>query len=127
MTIIGLVLMVGCNTSHQKSGINLNKGEKWIVNDEMIPHIEKGNELLNTFISEKDQNYLKLAENLSDQNNALIMSCTMEGESHDELHKWLHPHMVLIEKLSNASSFNEAESIISDIEKSFQTYYRYFK
>ena len=126
LALLGITLMVACNSTHQQSDINLNNGEKWKVNAEMKPHIEKGNELLTEFISNKDKDYQKLAENLKTQNNSLIQSCTMKGESHDELHKWLHPHIELTEKLSNAHSTSEAEEIISQLEKSFNTYQNYF-
>lgn len=126
--ILGLTLIVAsCNSNHKQSNINLNNGEKWIVNSEMKPHIEKGNELLSDFISKKDEDYKKLAKNLKAQNNYLIKSCTMKGESHDELHKWLHPHMELIEKLSNADNIEKAEDIISELNKSFETYQNHFQ
>ena len=51
----------------------------------------------------------------------------MTGESHDELHKWLLPHIELINQLSLAENFNEAESVISQLEKSFQTYKSRFR
>lgn len=126
--ILGLTLIVAsCNSNHQQSDINLNNGEKWKVNSEMKPHIEKGNELLSDFISKKDEDYKKLAKNLKNQNNYLIKSCTMKGESHDELHKWLHPHMELIEKLSNADNIEKAEDIISELNKSFEIYQNHFQ
>lgn len=125
--IAGMALMLACNSNHQKTDINLNNGEKWEVNSEMKPHIEKGNKLLNDFVSQQEKDYLKLADNLKEQNNALIQSCTMKGESHDELHKWLHPHMKLTEDLSNAKDMNEAKSIISKLENSFETYNTHFQ
>lgn len=126
LALLGITLIAACNSTHQESNINLNNGEKWKVNAEMKPHIEKGNELLTVFISNKDKDYQKLAQDLKTQNNSLIQSCTMKGESHDQLHKWLHPHIELIEKLSTAHSTSEAEDIISQLEKSFNTYQNYF-
>lgn len=122
-----MTIIFACNSDHQKGGINLNNGEKWKVNREMMPHIEKGSELLNDFISQHDKDYLKLAESLKEQNGALIQSCTMKGESHDELHKWLHPHMELIEELANAKDFNEAEVVIIKLENSFKTFHNHFQ
>lgn len=124
LALLGIGLMVACNSP--QGDITLNDGKKWKVNAEMKPHIKKGNELLVEFISSKDDDYQKLAENLKTQNNSLIKSCTMKGKSHDELHKWLHPHMELIEKLSNADSTAEVEETISQLEKSFNTYQTYF-
>jgi hypothetical protein len=37
----------------------------------------------------------------------------MDGKSHDELHKWLHPHMALIESLQEAENDDAANKIIS--------------
>ena len=127
LMIMGVTLIIACNSNHQKSDIELNNGEKWEVNDEMKPHIEKGNAILDEFISQNSEYYQKLAENLTTQNNQLIKSCTMKGESHDELHKWLHPHMKLVEELSSAKDFNNAKKIISKLESSFNTYHNYFQ
>ena len=124
---VAMTFIIACESNHQKSDINLNNGEKWIVNSEMKPHIEKSKELLKKYNSTKGNDYKQLAEDLKDQNNALIKSCTMKGESHDELHKWLHPHMGIIEDLSNAKDLNEAETIISRLEASFKTYDKHFQ
>ena len=51
----------------------------------------------------------------------------MKGESHEELHKWLHPHMQLIEELAQAKDSDEADPIIRDLEDSFNTYDSYFQ
>jgi hypothetical protein len=51
----------------------------------------------------------------------------MDGKSHEELHKWLHPHMQLIEDLGNADNDQQANEIIAQLNKSFQTYHNYFQ
>lgn len=127
LVILGMSIILACDSNQHEGNINLNNGEKWKVNNEMKPHIKNGSELLIDFVSSQDTDYLKLANELKDQNNALIQSCTMDGESHDELHKWLHPHMQLIEELGNAKDFNEAESIIVRLEDSFKIYTEYFE
>jgi hypothetical protein len=127
LSILGIMLLMACNSNHQSGTLKLNNGEKWEVNEDMSPHIDKGNELVHEFISQKGTDFQTLAENLISQNNNLIQSCTMKGESHDELHKWLHPHMDLINKLSNASNLEEAKVLISQIDQSFETYQNYFE
>jgi len=124
---LAIALMVACDSEKQQSDINLNDGEKWKVNSEMKPHIERGNEMLDDFISENGTDYLQLAENLKAQNSALVKSCTMKGESHDELHKWLHPHLELTDQLSDAKSLDKAKEIIPQLEASFDTYENYFE
>lgn len=116
------------NSLHEaQNTINLNDGQKWQVNPEMKPHIQKGRELLEGYNSAGNQDYQQLAENLKAQNNALIESCTMKGESHDELHKWLHPHIELVNKLSKAQNAEEAEEIVSALQQSFKNYQNYFE
>ena len=108
-------------------GISLNNGEKWEVNAEMKPHIEKGEAVLKAFITEESEDYPQLAAELQEQNNALIKSCTMKGKSHDELHKWLYPHIQLINQLSKAENYTQAKETINALEKSFKLYHQYFK
>jgi len=115
------------NQNHEQVQIELNEGQKWKVNEEMKPHIEQGQALLNTYVAESDTDYKKLAANLQEQNSNLIKSCTMDGKSHDELHKWLHPHLELIKELSNANSPEEAAAITKELQTSFEVYSAHFE
>ena len=124
---VSILFLTACNSNSDTSDLTLNNGEKWKVNTEMKPHIEKGNEILTAYLVQKNTNYQKLAEDLISQNNSLIKSCTMKGESHDELHKWLNPHMGMIKDLSNANDLKEAELIVTQIEQSFNIYKGYFE
>jgi hypothetical protein len=142
---VGGFLLYGCgNTSNEKtkehtethqdyqhddeqSTIRLNNGEKWLVNEEMKPFILEAENILKEYISKKSTDYKALAEQLKKKNSGLIKSCTMKGESHDELHNWLHPHIDLIKALSEATSDEDAASIVSELENSFKTYHNYFQ
>lgn len=126
MAMSGLLLF-GCNAHHSSDNLQLNNGAKWKVNAEMKPHIEKGNEILSAYKAQQSTQYNDLAQQLKSQNDMLIGSCTMQGESHDELHKWLHPHIELIQKLEDAKDPKVAEVIVGQIEQSFQTYQNYFE
>ncbi|WP_187240801.1 hypothetical protein [Mesonia sp. HuA40] len=57
----------------------------------------------------------------------MIKSCTKKGENHEVLHKWLQPHINLIEKLSKAETNEEAEVIIFKLQKSLGSYEHYFQ
>ncbi|MCO5232898.1 MAG: hypothetical protein LC105_05140 [Chitinophagales bacterium] len=114
---------------HQAAGsetIELNNGEKWIVNEEMKPFVLKGSQMVDEYIQRKGTDYKKLASDIEDQNNQLINSCTMDGKSHDELHKWLHPHLELVDDLKNASSQDEANQIIIKLQESNKIYHQFF-
>ena len=130
-TLLLLALVaISCNNSanHNQSSedvaIELNNGEKWMVNAEMTPFILEGETILKAY---NNGDYKMLAKQLKDQNNDLIKSCTMKGESHDELHKWLHPHMALVKELSKAESNEKASELITQLEESYKSYNQYFQ
>lgn len=104
--------------------LSLNNGEKWKVNEEMVPHIEKSQKVLENL---EGDNFSELAEDMMEHTNKLIKSCAMDGPSHDELHKWLHPHIELIKKLKTEKDQQKAEEIVGEIEESFEVYHEYFQ
>ncbi len=107
--------------------IQLNNGDKWLVNDEMKPALEKGENALNDYLASNNNDYKSLAQELKSANSNLISSCTMDGVSHDELHKWLHPHLTLVGDLENAKTVNEADEVIEKLKSSYETYHTYFQ
>jgi GH15 family glucan-1,4-alpha-glucosidase len=115
------------NHDDHSEALMLNNGERWAVNVEMIPFVEKGQELLNDYIVTQGTDYKALASQMKEQNSQLIKSCTMDGKSHDELHKWLHPHLELVTALENAADQDEANKIINELKESYNTYAEYFK
>lgn len=111
-------------THSNDDSISLNNGEKWEVNKEMLPHIEKSEEVFTNF---EGDDYTALSEEMMTHTNNLIQSCTMDGPSHDELHKWLHPHIELIKKLGESQDKKEGSTIYQRLEKSFNTFHKYFE
>lgn len=107
--------------------IELNNGEKWKVNEEMKPFIINGEALVDKFIADKSTDYKKLAKDLKEQNQSLISSCTMDGKSHDELHKWLHPHLEMVEELADEDQQAEAMALVHRIHASYIQYHEYFQ
>ncbi len=107
--------------------IELNNGKKWAVNKEMKPFIAKGEALVNDYLKKNLSDYHILAKEIKEQNDILIESCTMDGKSHEELHKWLHPHLELVENLEKETDANKAKDIILKLEKSYKEYSRYFQ
>lgn len=123
------LLATSCGNSHKSHNqeavqIELNNGQKWKVNLEMTPYILEAEQIL---LQYNDNDYIALAEQLKNKNKGLIKSCTMDGKSHEELHKWLHPHMQLIDALEDAENKEEADKLISELNASFQTYHNYFQ
>ncbi|WKK76184.2 hypothetical protein QYS49_01980 [Marivirga salinae] len=114
-------------TQSKNIEIELNQGEKWVVNEEMKPFLKQSEEILQSYNASNDSSHLELADQLKAQNDQLISSCTMKGKSHDELHKWLHPHLQLVKKLQEAESKKEAEAVIQQLEDSYEIYHQYFQ
>lgn len=115
------------HVENQTGSLELNNGERWIVNEEMKPPVLKGEEVVKEYILREKDDYKALATDLKDFNNAVIESCTMEGKSHEELHKWLHPHIELVLSLEIADDQDKAQELISELNKSYETYHQYFQ
>lgn len=107
--------------------IELDGGEKWAVNEEMKPYVTGGIDLVERYTSEGQTDYQGLATNLKAQNDQLIKSCTMTGKGHDELHKWLHPHLEIVYQLENASDAGQADALVARLQDSYQVYGEYFQ
>ena len=112
------------NMQSEGLAIELNEGKKWVVNKDMTPFIIEAESILKAY---KGGDYKNLAKQLAEQNKGLINSCTMDGKSHDELHKWLHPHLQLVTALKNSKNEKEANAVIKDLNKSFEIYHTYFE
>ena len=106
--------------------IELNNGAKWVVNEEMKPYVTKGEELVNNYVQTNQTDYKQLAADLKTENEKLIKSCTMNGKSHDELHKWLEPHLKLTKHLEKADDVAEAKTLVMDLQSSYKNYHNYF-
>ena len=134
-----VLLIFSCNTKskeektteikteeHQHSEsetIQLNNGEKWKVDDNMMIHIRNMEKDVVHFDQEKSTNYSLLANKLKTNIDILISNCTMKGQAHDELHKWLVPYIELVDSFSKEKSANQ----FTEIQNSFLTFNEYFK
>ena len=57
----------------------------------------------------------------------IFSSCTMKGESHEQLHVFIMPLVDLCEKLESAETEDEALVLQKDILKQLNLYAQYFK
>ena len=103
--------------------IQLNNGEKWKVDDNMIIHIRNMEKEVVHFDQEKSTNYSLLADKLKTNIDILTSNCTMKGQAHDELHKWLVPYIELVDSFSKEKSANQ----FTEIQNSFKTFNQYFQ
>ena len=133
------LLLFSCNTKskeekitemntveHQHSeseAIQLNNGEKWKVDDNMMRHIRNMEKDVVNFDKESGANYSLLAEKLKANIELLTSNCTMKGKAHDELHKWLVPFIELVDAFSKDKSANK----LTEMKHSFLTFNQYFQ
>ncbi|MCB9050544.1 MAG: hypothetical protein H6556_14045 [Lewinellaceae bacterium] len=122
-----ILFFFSCSNNSKKGEIELNNGEKWKINAEMIPPLEASEKLISDFAAGDKEDYRSLVVQLKENNQLLISSCTMKGKSHDELHKWLHPYMVLLDELENVETEKESIELFEKIEQSFETFNQYFQ
>lgn len=112
--------------SPESNQILLDNGNRWKVNPEMIPHLQASEQALKSYQKNNGSDYNQLAAEMKEHNDQLISSCTMKGESHEQLHHWLHPHLKLVKALGEAEDEKSAEGIIKKLEASFEEYHNYF-
>lgn len=116
------------NHRHQPTEtINLNKGKKWKVDENMMVHIRNMEKDVAGFKKSELSDYTSLAEKLKQNIGLLTSNCTMKGKAHDELHKWLLPYIDLVNKLSKSKNETEAEALFQTLQHSFKTFNQYFQ
>jgi len=107
--------------------IELNKGERWKVDENMITHIRNMENDVSVFKGTTLTEYKTLSENLQKNVDLLTSNCTMKGKAHDELHKWLLPYIDLVQELSEAKDETKAAKQFEYIQTSFSTFNQYFQ
>ncbi|MBK7232955.1 MAG: hypothetical protein IPH93_12015 [Saprospiraceae bacterium] len=113
--------------NEESEAIELNNGEKWKVDANMITHIRNMENDVISFAKVDQKDYKSLSEKLQSNIDLLTSNCTMKGKAHDELHKWLLPYIDMVKELSEAKDETEAEEQFQKVENSFITFNQYFQ
>lgn len=112
---------------HNDGPIVLDNGEKWKVDDNMMIHIQNMEIEINSFDSQNENDYNNLAKSIDNHLDLLTGNCTMKGQAHDEMHKWLLPFLDLSEEFSASQTIEEFTTNFEKIKTSFITFNTYFK
>ena len=112
---------------HDDEPIVLNNGEKWAVNEEMMVHVRSMENEVNTFEAKNVEDYSVLAKKIETHIDELVSSCTMKGQSHDELHKWLMPFIDSNKAFSESKTEQEFATNLDKIKASLDTFNTYFE
>src|SRR5680860_482143 len=95
--------------------IQLDNRSKWKANIETTEGIQAMSSRIAEDESISIKHYKKLASDLNDLKNNIIKDCTMEGESHDNLHVFLVPLIDKIDALGEVNSVHKGAEITRDI------------
>lgn len=113
--------------SHEQEAIELNNGQKWKVDENMMVYIVQMEKDVTGFDGTTMAEYKQLASGLEQNIEQLTSNCTMEGQAHDELHKWLLPFIELSEHFSASVTEQDAEKYLGEIRTSVYNFHRYFE
>lgn len=146
VTILSNFFFVSCNNTNKESinepteiiteeshhrdeqeAIELNNGEKWKVVPEMLTYIRNIEQAVSSFEGGQIEDYTVLAKTIDSNLIDLTSSCTMDGQAHDELHKWLVPFIELSEQFDIATTLTEQEKIYADFKAAFVEFNNYFE
>lgn len=111
------IVTTSCD-NHHSPGPNLNESEdivsltlngdtKW----EMDEHTRAAFESMSEKANHKDGDLKSLGSALQADLDKLIQGCTMTGDSHNELHKFLIVYMPAVQKLANNGGDENLETI----------------
>lgn len=133
------VFIAGCSSNEAKvvtetvieehhhkdhEAIVLNNGNKWKVEESMLIYIRNMEVAVNDF---EGNDYSTLAKTIDKNIRTLTENCTMEGQAHDELHKWLVPFIGLSEEFDVATEKREQEKIYKAFKSAFEEFNTYFE
>lgn len=112
--------------SHNEA-ILLDNGKKWKVVESMLVFIRNMENAVNEFESTAVKDYPALAKTIDKNIEDLTSNCTMTGQAHDELHKWLVPFIELSEDFDKAKDVSEQERIYKEFKAKFEVFNTYFE
>ena len=112
---------------HEAINIVLLNGEKWTVDKPMMQHIQNIKSDVMQFKGNSLKDYQVLADKINKNLELLTSNCTMTGQAHDELHKWLVPFLEMAENFSNSKTIEEAQKNYQTIKSSFDILDKNFK
>lgn len=107
--------------------LKLVNGEKWKANAETSAGMQQIETMLNNFKELKRRDYKNLGASLSKETSAIIKSCNMTGEAHDQLHLVLVPILDEIIKLKEDLTIADKNTAFQNIETMVEAYNQYFK
>ncbi len=140
LIVPGLVLgPMACSTPNRSSveaghsakakyaGLELNEGKKWVVAKPMMLHIRNLEKAVQDFEKTPGAEHAKVATDIQENLGRLVTNCTMEGQAHDAVHKWLMPLLGMSAEYSKATDPVVQQAKLEEIKESLQVFHMYFE
>ena len=131
------VLFFSCKTDKKEVVLKPNEftniqievlnGEKWVVDKPMMDLIQNIKKNVNQFDGKTLEDYKSLSSKINNDLKTLTSSCTMTGQGHDELHKWLLPFLDISKEFTNSKTLKDAQENYQVIKHSFGLVDKNFK
>ena len=107
--------------------IELINGEKWKVDEGMMITTQLIANKVQTFDGKTMEEYKEYSTSLSNLISELTSNCTMKGQAHDELHKWLVPFIGLSKDLKKSEDIAELSKIDGELKSEIVVFGDYFE
>ncbi|MBK7467314.1 MAG: hypothetical protein IPJ43_11085 [Saprospiraceae bacterium] len=125
------LLLISCknngSSNEQNEKLQLNNGQKWKVDEKMLVYIRNMESDILDFSNTDQKDFNILTEKLQSNIDLLTSNCTMKGDAHDALHKWLLPYIEIVNTLSETKNATEASTQFENIQTLFSTFNQYFQ
>jgi hypothetical protein len=109
------------------TALQLNHGKKWKVDDHMMDELRELEIIVTHSAAVDPRNLDNIADSLIVHLDILTSNCTMQGQAHDELHKWLVPFIDLVNEFANYEDETEALSQLDEMKEKFKLFNSYFE
>ncbi len=107
--------------------IELINGEKWKVDEGMMIIVQQIANEVQSFQGNTIEEYQTYSKTLSNLIDELTSNCTMKGQAHDELHKWLVPFIDLSKDLKKSTDIAELTKIDGELKSEIVVFGDYFE
>lgn len=133
-TILFTAFLTSCSNNNETTekatelGMYLDNNQKWQANAETTDGIVRLGEQLEEFSGSNDptvEDYNELGIMLSETMGQLVDQCSMEGESHDQLHVFIVPIFKYI-KAIKADDLANCKQADKDLTEHLKIYNEYF-
>lgn len=101
--------------------------QKWVIDTGMRVSIDSIDWRLQAFSGTSLEAYKTLSTDLAHHTKTIISSCTMKGQAHDELHKWLLPFIDLRKELDSITTPAQGQAITEELTNEIIIFKTFFE